>query len=552
MTSDRASFPFRRVARRLALMAMLGALASGCGVDPGVTAVGAVASPDTAIQVAPTSEPVDEVPAPTTPATEPAPTTTPQPTTTPPDATTPPPAADDTVLLADVALADVVDVGDSKPAQPFDAFVAVAATDIERWWSEQYPTVYGKPFEPLSGGIYAGYPGRESALPGCGEPETAYVDLQLFAAFYCQFDDTMIYDDGVDGDSILAPLAIEYGPAVMGVVLAHEYGHAIQARIDVLDDFIATIYTEQQADCFAGAWVGQAYRGESPLLRLSDADVRTSLLAMLSVRDPVGTNQFVSGGHGSAFDRVGAFQEGFVSGAARCSELLDNPLPLMPNEFQLQSDFETGGNASYDCSDVIDPTNCTPATEFLADDLNDFWSVTLGASFPVLTVEPVRNVGTVTCSDPVKPDDDVLLCPSTSTVAYDEPDILDLYQFGDFTLGYQYGIAWAEQALITSGSTLTGESRALARDCYTGAWVRDITPDDQGQTPRATDEDGDGFKENGIRSSPGDLDEAIQTAILIGDPTAGTNKIGSSFEKITAFRVGVLGGLDACRSQLGV
>ena len=37
---------------------------------------------------------------------------------------------------------------------------------------------------------------------------------------------------------------------------------------------------------------------------------------MLEVRDPVGTDQFVEGGHGSAFDRVGAFQEGFVNGAA--------------------------------------------------------------------------------------------------------------------------------------------------------------------------------------------------------------------------------------------
>ena len=110
----------------------------------------------------------------------------------------------------------------------------------------------------------------------------------------------------------------------MGIVLAHEYGHAIQSRIGALDQFLATIYTEQQADCFAGAWAGQAYRGESPLLRLGDADVRAGLIAMLEVRDPVGTNQFVEGGHGSAFDRVGAFQEGFVNGpsaAPSCSTI---------------------------------------------------------------------------------------------------------------------------------------------------------------------------------------------------------------------------------------
>ena len=72
----------------------------------------------------------------------------------------------------------------------------------------------------------------------------------------------------------------------------------------------------------------------------------------------------------------------------------------------------------------------------------------------------------------------MLLCPSQNAVVYDEPDVLDLYRkFGDFTLGYFYGIAWAERAQEVNGSALQGEPRALLDDCYTGAWVRDITPD---------------------------------------------------------------------------
>ena len=35
--------------------------------------------------------------------------------------------------------------------------------------------------------------------------------------------------------ALLAPLAATYGLAVLGVVLAHEYGHAIQERIGALD-----------------------------------------------------------------------------------------------------------------------------------------------------------------------------------------------------------------------------------------------------------------------------------------------------------------------------
>ena len=146
---------------------------------------------------------------------------------------------------------------------------------------------------------------------------------------------------------------------------------------------------------------------------------------------------------------------------------------------------------------------------------------------------------------------DALLCASTDTVAYDEPDLLDLYRtFGDFTLGYFYGVAWAERAQQFESSTLSGEPRALLNDCYTGAWTGDITPDTSGITVRRRDTDGDGVDDAGvITSSPGDLDEAIRMAIIVGDAGADVNAVGSPFEKIAAFRVGVLGGLDACRAQ---
>ena len=54
-----------------------------------------------------------------------------------------------------------------------------------------------------------------------------------------------------------------------------------------------------------------------------------------------------------------------------------------------------------------------------------------------------------------------------------------------------------------------------------------------------------------MKSSPGDLDEAIRMAILVGDEGANVDRVGSPFEKIDAFRAGVLGGLDACTTLLG-
>lgn len=531
--------------------------------------------PDSALELSATATPTDATvpPVPTASTTPPttaadtAPATSEAPVETAPSATTKPvddPAEPTLVvheLLTSIPIDQVVDVGRSKPARDHDDFVAVAFTDIERWWANELPEVYGIEFEPLAGGIYAGYPERTAPIPGCSSPSTAYDDLKLYVAFYCNIGDFMAYDDGADPDpltgSLLTPLADQFGPAVIGVVLAHEYGHAIQERIGALDRPLATIVTEQQADCFAGAWTGQAYHGESPLLRLGDADVRAGLLAMLEVRDPVGTSQFTQGGHGSAFDRVGAFQVGFVQGPVRCAELLDAPLPLMPNQFRPFSDDESlGGNAPYDC-DLIDPSqvsetflaNCRDAPEFLAEDVNNYWSIEFDGDWQPFTVEGVPALVPDVCADGDVLTGQVVVCPTARSIVYDEPQVRKLYdEFGDFTLGYLYGIAAADLAQYDLDTGLTGESRALLNDCFTGAWVRDITPDEFGQTPRYADLDGDGEPESTVQSSPGDLDEAIRMAILVGDLGANVDVAGTAFEKIDAFRTGVLGGLDACEA----
>ncbi|MCB0967497.1 MAG: neutral zinc metallopeptidase [Ilumatobacter sp.] len=548
-----------RPTRTVASIVTLSILAAACANDAGVRVQSAVPIlPETTAPAAPT--PTD-APDDTTAPTDTAPTTQAAPPTTVEDVTEP--LIIEPELAVSIPFTDVVDADAAKPARDHDGFVAVAFTDIERWWNETFPAVYGDAFEPLDGGLYAGYPERSTPIPGCGEPETNYDDLQLFVAFYCNVGDFMAYDDGDDPDfSLLTPLADAFGPAVMGVVLAHEYGHAIQERIGALDRPIATIITEQQADCFAGAWTGQAYRGESPLLRLGDTDVRAGLLAMLEVRDPVGTNQFTPGGHGSAFDRVGAFQVGFLEGPARCAELLDDPLPLMPNQFQpFSADAILEGNAPYDCDalspDVLSqlfPNGCTSAPEFLADDLLNFWEVTFadefGSAYGGFTVQRVDSLASVSCADARRLTPQVVVCPVERVVVYDEPAVLDLYnEFGDFTLGYIYGVAAAELVQLDLGSELAGEDRILLDDCYTGAWVRDITPSSNGTTPRSQrDTDGDGVPDSTVATSPGDLDEAIRMTILLGDIGANVDELGTAFEKIDAFRTGVLGGLAACQA----
>ena len=48
-------------------------------------------------------------------------------------------------------------------------------------------------------------------------------------------------------------LAKTFGTFSVALVLAHEWGHAIQDRAGNDDE--QTVYLEQQADCFAGAFL---------------------------------------------------------------------------------------------------------------------------------------------------------------------------------------------------------------------------------------------------------------------------------------------------------
>ncbi len=246
----------------------------------------------------------------------------------PTDPQSPPSSAPTVSVPADPA---AIDFGADKPPKAYDDFLLRVVTDLQVWWSEQYPAIYGEVFTPLEGGVYASYPGRADDLPGCGAPTTTSEEVREYVAFYCGVGDFLVYDDSDDG--LLAQLARDYGAGTIGTVLAHEFGHAIQLRAGNLDRALATILTEQQADCFAGAWTGRAARGEASTLTYSDGDVRAGLIAMTKVSDPVGIDQFDEGGHGSGFDRIGAFQVGYVEGPARCAEILDDPLPLVPNQF---------------------------------------------------------------------------------------------------------------------------------------------------------------------------------------------------------------------------
>jgi hypothetical protein len=84
-------------------------------------------------------------------------------------------------------------------------------------------------------------------------------------------------------------------------------------------------------------------------------------------------------------------------------------------------------------------------------------------------------------------------------------------------------------------------------DCLTGGWVRTVIPVETAgriELPQPRLQDRDSL------ISAGDLDEAIQTVLLIADLGSGDDVLGNAFEKIAALRTGVLQGTDACLAQL--
>ena len=210
----------------------------------------------------------------------PAPTTVPAAT-----ATTAIPSSTAAVVGNGPPIGSVVNVGDAKPLRFYDPYLAAALADIQAWWAGEYARLYGEAYTPLAGGIFAAYPERTDPIPGCGFPgNTSYQEVSDYGAFYCPDGDYMAYDDGDQG--VIFQLAETYSPSVVAVVMAHEFGHAIQSRLGVLDRDVATIYTEQQADCWSGAWARRVWEGQVPGLAFGDEDIRTGLVALVRGRRP--------------------------------------------------------------------------------------------------------------------------------------------------------------------------------------------------------------------------------------------------------------------------
>lgn len=407
-----------------------------------------------------------------------------------------------------------------------DELAPTTIEDLETYWSEVLPEVYDIEYETLSGGFHA-YD-EDNDAPSCGGMDTDY-SIWRFNAFYCQPDDFIAWDEG----ELWPTLYDDFGPYAVAMVMAHEFGHAIQERIGIFDE--RTILKELQADCFAGAWSSWLYDGGSENIAMDDAAFGQALGGLILIRDAPGTvsTDESASPHGSAFDRISAFQDGFEEGAARCAEYAAELPPPLDLVFTSDEEIELGGNLELDM--LIDLTTA---------DLNDYFSGLVDGFEPledVILFEPgSRDVPE--CDGDLADEEDqvdvVILCFDEQAVAGDTDYVESVHQtIGDAAVAALLAREWAIAALVAADA-LPDEpiDRLLTASCLTGAWTRDIYERD----PAEVDEDQ-------IASlSPGDLDEIILVYVSFVEGAADEGAGLVPFELTSALRTGFFEGPEAC------
>jgi predicted metalloprotease len=405
-----------------------------------------------------------------------------------------------------------------------DHLVLLAINDIEDFWSKHYSDSLEGSFTPVSSLL--SYDSHDpSSPPACG------VQLyRLVNAFYCPPQDVMAWDRGV-----LLPSAKKYfGPMAVAAVLAHEYGHAIQRMANVGNDSTPVLVLEQQADCFSGTYMRWVAEGNSPRFTLSTTDGLDHVLAgAIELRDPTPTanKPTTSNPHGTAMDRVSAFQMGFDSGAEACAKIDMDEIQQRRGDLPQSLQISPEGTAETGQVDINNDTLST-LMEVLGKIFNP-------AKPPTLSTESAN------CPD-AQPSKPASYCPANNTIYIDLPGLqkmgkpadesqMVLFQ-GDNTA---FSVVTSRYALAVQherGLPVDSQESALRAACLTGAAQRKMAQ------PIALSSG------KSLVLTAGDVDKAISGLLTNGLVASDTNgkKIPAGFTRITAYRSGLLGEIDQC------
>jgi predicted metalloprotease len=413
---------------------------------------------------------------------------------------------------------------------PIDRLALLSINDITEFWQQSYTPSLPGTFTPVD--KLLSYDSNDPSSPqACGQPT-----YQLVNAFFCFRTRQMAWDRGV-----LLPLAQKYfGDVSVSALLAHEYGHAVQEMANLVTEDDPTLVAEQQADCFSGVYTRWVAEGKSPRFTLSTGDGLNHVLAgLLVLRDPIITpddTELIEQGHGTALDRISAFQMGFVTGSTACAGINMDEITKRRGDLPLALQ---GGDQSGAQSGEVAINQDTVAT--LMEILGQIFAP---KSPPTLSFDPAQCTGT----EGSKP---VSYCPATNTLSV---DLAGLQQMGapasESDMVLVQGDNTALSAVVSRYVLALQHERGLPVDtavtglrtaCLTGVAQAAMSK----QIPVASGKD--------LVLTAGDLDEAVAglltNGLAAGDVNGAT--VPAGFTRILAFRAGLLSGTDQCFARFG-
>ena len=414
-------------------------------------------------------------------------------------------------VMAFGVIAGLGGAADAQVSSRYDASVNSTIADIQAFWTATMPDVYGQQYEAIPTDRVYAY-SSTNPPPNCddgGKTQAPYEEV-AGNAVYCSNGDFVAYDE----EGLLPKLRTNFGEFAVGLVFAHELGHAVQARVGFQPQ--ATVDFEQQADCFAGAWAQHVADSNDENVHLSKDDLDRALAGLLTLSDPSGIDSSQDGTHGNGFDRVGAFQDGYEGGATVCADYQHNPPAVTESGYSSYEDRASGGNLAL--SDML--TTVTKS-------LQTYWA----AQSSTLTAPTV--VANASCggtTDGGVLDDTVTYCPSNNTITYDPATLQHAHDsIGDFASGVLIASAWSSSVQHELAHDLGTTAARKGAECLAGAWAAD----------RATS------------LSPGDLDEAVTLLVAgsVPERQIGNHESidrGSAFERVAAFRAGYKHGPSKC------
>ncbi len=393
--------------------------------------------------------------------------------------------------------------------------------DIERFWGAEMGEVFGIEFQPVERRVpYE--PTRLDSVPACAD-ELGPLELYRDNAFYCPAEDFIAWDDV----GLFPDLYNDFGDFAVGLVLAHEYSHAVQSRAEILGP---TILVELQADCWAGAWAGDA--ATNAAVPVTAADLDNAIGGFLTFADPLGTPAGDPSAHGTAFDRLNSFVEGFENGPMSCTDYIVNP----PQTTSLGIDFSDVNQGDLPLDDLLPIVSADMEVwlSLLAQDQLNAHFLAPGPGAALV------GGGLVQCGaaavDVESIEGSAFYCPADNSVYWDLDELQDVWsEAGDFAPAYAVAHSYV-MSIASAFDGLDTNAAVLAADCLVGVWSRDVF-------------DGSGTRERFIFLSAGDLDEGIVGLLLVAPtgPAAADASSVATFDRVAEFGRGFLRGISQCR-----